>query len=129
MEYFSHLFSIPYKKGVELINTFENILNTLGKDRFSMIHFFKIVLELVIMGTIPFTTHLRPGMFIYGFYEDGAYEKNLKKVFFFKGNFTSIKNIKNIDYLAYTPKEKLKTTSENIGFVKIGYGDGFLKMK
>ncbi len=56
-------------------------------------------------------------MFIYGFYEDGAYEKNLKKVFSLKGNFTAIKNIKNIDYLAYTPKEKLKTTSENIGFV------------
>ena len=123
---FSHLFSVPYQKGVELINIFENILNTLGKDRFSMIH-LQNSLGISNYGTIPFTTHLRPGMFIYGFYEDGAYEKNLKKVFSLKGNFTAIKNIKNIDYLAYTPKENLKTTSENIGFVKIGYGDGFLK--
>ena len=123
---FSHLFSVPYKKGIELINIFENILNTLGKDRFSMIH-LQNSLGISNYGTIPFTTHLRPGMFIYGFYEDGAYEKNLKKVFSLKGNFTAIKNIKNIDYLAYTPKENLKTTSENIGFVKIGYGDGFLK--
>ncbi len=70
---FSHLFSIPYKKGIELINIFENILNTLGKDRFSMIH-LQNSLGISNYGTIPFTTHLRPGMFIYGFYEDGAYE-------------------------------------------------------
>ena len=123
---FSHLFSIEYKKGLKLINIFENIVNSLGKDKFSMIH-LQNSLGISNYGTLSFTTHLRPGMFIYGFYEDGAFEKDLRKVFSLKGKITSIKNIKNIDYLAYLPKEKIKTTSNDVAFIKIGYGDGFLK--
>lgn len=124
---FSHLFSVEYEKGVEFINIFENILNFLGKDNFSVIH-LQNSLGISNYGTIPFVTHLRPGMFIYGFCEDGAFEESLKKVFSLKGNISNIKNIKNINYLAYTPKENLKILSENVGIIKIGYGDGFLKL-
>ncbi len=35
---FSHLFSVEYLKGIELIKIFENILNELGRENFQMVH-------------------------------------------------------------------------------------------
>lgn len=125
---FSHLFSVEYSKGIELIKIFENILNELGRENFQMVH-LQNSLAISNYGSLPFVTHLRPGMFIYGFFEDGAYEENLRKVFFLEGEILNIKNIENLEYLAYLSKNELKNKNlKNVAFIKIGYGDGFLKM-
>ena len=124
---FSHLFSVDYSTGIKLIEKFNEVLIELGRENFQMIH-LQNSLAISNYGSLPFVTHLRPGMFIYGFFEDGAYEENLKKVISLNGEIITIKNIENLEYLAYLKKEELKNKFlKNIAFIKIGYGDGFLK--
>ena len=124
---FSHLFSVDYSTGIKLIEKFNEVLIELGRENFKMVH-LQNSLAISNYGSLPFVTHLRPGMFIYGFFEDGAYEENLKKVISLNGEIITIKNIENLEYLAYLKKEELKNKFlKNIAFIKIGYGDGFLK--
>lgn len=124
---FSHLFSVDYSTGIKLIEKFNEVLVELGRENFQMIH-LQNSLAISNYGSLPFVTHLRPGMFIYGFFEDGAYEENLKKVISLNGEIITIKNIENLEYLAYLKKRELKNKFlKNIAFIKIGYGDGFLK--
>lgn len=124
---FSHLFSVDYLTGIKLIEKFNEVLIELGRENFQMVH-LQNSLAISNYGSLPFVTHLRPGMFIYGFFEDGAYEENLKKVISLNGEIITIKNIENLEYLAYLKKGELKNKFlKNIAFIKIGYGDGFLK--
>lgn len=124
---FSHLFSVDYLTGIKLIEKFNEALVELGRENFQMVH-LQNSLAISNYGSLPFVTHLRPGMFIYGFFEDGAYEENLKKVISLNGEIITIKNIENLEYLAYLKKGELKNKFlKNIAFIKIGYGDGFLK--
>lgn len=124
---FSHLFSVDYLTGIKLIEKFNEVLIELGRENFQMVH-LQNSLAISNYGSLPFVTHLRPGMFIYGFFEDGAYEENLKKVISLNGEIITIKNIENLEYLAYLKKRELKNKFlKNIAFIKIGYGDGFLK--
>lgn len=124
---FSHLFSVDYSTGIKLIEKFNEVLVELGRENFQMVH-LQNSLAISNYGSLPFVTHLRPGMFIYGFFEDGAYEENLKKVISLNGEIITIKNIENLEYLAYLKKRELKNKFlKNIAFIKIGYGDGFLK--
>lgn len=125
---YSHLFSATYETGYEIIKNFQATINHLGKNRFKNIHVQNSI-GTIQFGRLKYTTHLRIGTLIYGLQEKGAFEKNLKPVFSLKGKIDSIKNVVNSNYLAYELKTNLKIKSYHyIAKIKIGYGDGFLKI-
>ncbi|MDP0488146.1 MAG: alanine racemase [Fusobacterium sp. JB019] len=125
---YSHLFSCDYEEGIEIINKFKDIITLLGKHRFEMIHLQNSA-GTVHFGNLNFTTHLRVGMLTYGLQEEGFIEENLKQVFKLKGQIAGIKNVENSSYLAYNSKKNLNINSyKYIAKIKIGYGDGFLKI-
>ncbi|NME36119.1 MULTISPECIES: alanine racemase [Fusobacterium] len=123
---FTHLFSVEYKDGVDIINKFTEIVENLGKNNFQMIH-LQNSLGITKYGSIPISTHLRPGMFVFGFYEEGAFENNLQKVFSLEGKVINIKDISSLKYLTYNQKKDLSINLSKVAIIKIGYGDGFLK--
>ncbi|WP_027128824.1 alanine racemase [Fusobacterium perfoetens] len=124
---FTHLFSVEYEDGIKIINNFTEIVKELGKDNFQMIH-LQNSLGITRYGSIPISTHLRPGMFVFGFYEEGAFENNLQKVFSLKGKIINIRDISSLKYLTYNLKKNLPMTLSKVAIIKIGYGDGFLKI-
>lgn len=124
---FAHLFSVDYDDGVNIIKEFENIINYLGKERFSIIDIqnsmgFKFFKSYIV-------THTRIGTYNYGLYEDGNIEKNIKRVATIKSRISSIKNVEELKYIAYEKKEKFQNNEsiKLIGKINFGYGDGFLK--
>ncbi|MFK4785550.1 alanine racemase [Fusobacterium sp. MFO224] len=125
---YSHLFSCDYDEGIEIINKFKNIIDSIGKDRFKMIHLQNSA-GTVHFGNLNFTTHLRIGMLVYGLQEEGFFEENLKLAFKLQGQIAGIKNVENSSYLAYNSKKNLDIKDyKHIAKIKIGYGDGFLKI-
>lgn len=124
---YSHLFSVNYEEGLEYIEIFHKILNRLGRDRFEMIHLQNSA------GVLSFdcedVTHLRTGMLIYGLQEVGFYDKNLRQVFSLEGEVAGVRDISQNKYIAYGTKEELGFLgAKYIAKIKIGYGDGFLKL-
>lgn len=123
---FSHLFSASYNDGLNVIKRFSNIVEDLGRDKFSMIHLqnaasiFNYDCEVV--------THIRTGMLIYGLQEAGFYDINLKPVLSsLEGEIDSVKYVDEMDYIAYEDLSTLSLGVNKIGKIKIGYGDGFPK--
>lgn len=116
---YSHLFAVNYDDGLEYIKIFEKIINYLGKENFSMIHLQNTATTLSY--DIPYVSHVRVGMGIYGLQDDGFMEKNLKQVFSLKSKIDSIREIDK--YFAYRENDGIK----KIGKIKLGYADGFLK--
>lgn len=124
---YSHLYATDFNEGKELINRFNEIVLSLGREKFQMIHIQNSV-GILFYGTQNFTTHMRSGIFIYGLQEEGFFHEGLKQVFQLKGKVAGIKNIEESKYLAYTSKDDLNNEDyKNIVKIKIGYGDGFLK--
>lgn len=125
---YSHLFSCDYEKGKKIIADFEKIILSIGRNKFKMIHLQNSA-GTIHFGDLKYTTHLRIGMLIYGLQEEGFFEENLKQVFTFKGKIAGIKNVENSPYLAYNSKKNLNIENyKYIAKIKIGYGDGFLKI-
>lgn len=125
---YSHLFSVNYEEGLEIIKKFTEIVNFLGKERFGIIHLQNSA-AIENFGSIPITTHIRPGMLIYGLQEEGFYDENLKQVFSLEGEIAGIRDLSASRYVAYNLKSNLNIESgKYIAKVKIGYGDGFLKI-
>lgn len=123
---FSHLFSANYNDGLDIIKRFTDIVNNLGKNKFSMIHLqnaaaiFNYECEIV--------THIRTGMLIYGLQEAGFYDINLKPVLSgLEGEVDSVKYVNDIDYVAYENLSSISSDINKIAKIKIGYGDGFPK--
>ena len=107
---FSHLFAVNYEDGLELINLFTDVVNSIGKDKFEMIHLQN---SAAIMNyNCEIATHMRVGMLTYGLQEVGYFDPNLKQVFSLEGQIAGVRDIEGCKYLAK---------------IKIGYGDGFLK--
>ncbi len=124
---YSHLFSVNYEEGLEYIEIFREVLNKLGKDRFEMIHLQNSAATLSF--DCNFVTHIRVGMLIYGLQEVGFYDSNLKQVFSLEGTVAGIRDISDNKYIAYGTKEELDFLgAKYIAKIKIGYGDGFLKV-
>lgn len=125
---YSHLFSVKYDDGIKMINKFKEIVNFLGKERFEMIH-LQNSLMTETFGNLDITTHIRVGELIYGIQSEGTPDKNLKQVFSLEGKIAGIRNLENSRYLAYNLKSDLKISQcRFIAKLKIGYGDGFLKI-
>ena len=125
---YSHLFSVNYEEGLEIIDKFEQIINLLGKERFDMVHLQNSA-GVESFGSIPYTTHTRAGMLLYGLQEGGFYDKNIKLVLSIKGKIAGIRNLENSKYVAYNKKKDLNVGDcKRIAKIKFGYGDGFLKL-
>ena len=125
---YSHLFLAEYDDGIKLINKFNEIINFLGKENFETIHIQNSA-SVEKYGNLDFTTHIRVGMLIYGLQGDKFYDKNLKQVFSLEGQIAGIKNIENSKYIAYDTKQNLSVGKcKYLAKIKIGYGDGFLKI-
>ena len=125
---YSHLFSVKYDDGVKIINKFKEIVSFLGKERFKMIH-LQNSLMTETFGNLDITTHIRVGELIYGIQSEVTPDKNLKQIFSLKGKIAGIRNLENSNYLAYNLKSDLKVNKcRFIAKIKIGYGDGFLKI-
>ena len=125
---YSHLYALEKDEGAEVIEEFKKVILFLGKDRFQMTHIQNSE-GIYLHGNSNFFTHIRPGIYIYGIQEPGIYMKNIKQVLTLKGKIDSIRQLKNKKYLAYSTKESTKIVGdENIAKIKIGYGDGFLKI-
>ena len=123
---FSHLFSVEYEKGLDVIKRFTDIVNNLGKNKFSMIHLQNAA--AVFNYDIDIVTHLRTGMLTYGLQEPGYYDINLKPVLSeLTGRVDSVKYVNDINYVAYETLESIDSNTTKIAKIKIGYGDGFPK--
>ncbi|WP_022819569.1 alanine racemase [Fusobacterium russii] len=123
---FSHLFSVEYEKGFDVIKRFSDIVNKLGKNKFSMIHLQNAA--AVFNYDIDIVTHLRTGMLTYGLQEPGFYDTNLRPVLFkLIGKVDSVKYVNDINYVAYETLESIDSCTTKIAKIKIGYGDGFPK--
>lgn len=124
---YSHLFSVNYDDGLEIIKKFTNLVDFLGKDKFEMIH-LQNSLAIEKFKSLEITTHIRIGELIYGVQSEGKLDNNLKQVFSLRGKVAGIKNLENSRYLAYNLKSELSLKNyKYIAKLKIGYGDGFLK--
>ena len=125
---YSHLYALEKDEGAEVIEEFKKVILFLGKDRFQMTHIQNSE-GIYLHGNSNFFTHIRPGIYIYGIQEPGIHMENIKQVLTLKGKIDSIRQLKNKKYLAYSTKESTKIVGdENIAKIKIGYGDGFLKL-
>ena len=125
---YSHLFSVNYEEGIEIIEKFNEVVKFLGKEKFKMIHLQNSA-AVENFGSLDVTTHIRVGMLVYGLQEDGFFDKNLKQVFSLEGQIAGIKNLEKSRYVAYNLKSNLEVGNcKYIAKVKIGYGDGFLKV-
>ncbi|MDO4690139.1 MAG: alanine racemase [Fusobacterium sp.] len=123
---FSHLFSVEYENGFNVIKKFTNIVNSLGKNKFSIIHLQNAA--GIYNYDIEIVTHLRTGMLVYGLQEPGYYDTNLKPVLFeLTGKVDTVKYANEIDYVAYETLESVDASTTKIAKIKIGYGDGFPK--
>lgn len=125
---YSHLFSVNYEEGLEIIQNFKKIISLLGKERFKNIHLQNSA-AVENFGSLDFTTHIRTGMLIYGLQEEGFFDKNLKQVFSLESEVAGIRNLKNSSYLAYNLKSDIGAGDcRYTAKIKIGYGDGLLKL-
>lgn len=123
---FSHLFSVEYEKGFDVIKRFSDIVNSLGKNKFSIIHLQNAA--AVFNYDIDIVTHLRTGMLTYGLQEPGFYDINLKPVLSkLIGKVDSVKYVNDINYVAYETMNSIDSNTTKIAKIKIGYGDGFPK--
>lgn len=125
---YSHLFSVDYDEGLDIIEKFNEVVDYLGRERFEMTHLQNSA-GVGNYGTIEGTTHIRVGMLIYGLQEDGFYDPELRQVFSLKGQVAGIRNLENSKYVAYNEKKKLNVGNcKYVAKIKFGYGDGFLKV-
>ncbi len=123
---FSHLFAVNYEDGLELIELFTNMVNSIGKDKFEMIHLQNSA--AVMNYNCEIATHMRIGMLIYGLQEVGYFDPNLKQVFSLEGQIAGIRDVECHKYIAYELKDDLDIDDcKYLAKIKIGYGDGFLK--
>lgn len=123
---FSHLFSASYEDGEKVIKDFTEIVNTLGKNNFKMIHLQNAA--SVYNYNIEIVTHIRTGMLVYGLQEPGYYDIDLKPVFTaLVGGVDSVRYCDEIDYVAYDTLDTVSAGTKKIAKIKIGYGDGFPK--
>lgn len=123
---YSHLFSVEYENGLKLIEKFTNIANTLGKNKFSMIHLQNAA--AIYNYDIDVVTHIRTGMLTYGLQEPGFYDINLKPVLHsLVGKVDNVKYVSDLNYVAYNSLDSLDPKTTKIAKIKIGYGDGFPK--
>ena len=72
---FSHLFAVNYEDGLELIDLFSDVVNSIGKDKFEMIHLQNSA--AVMNYNCDIATHIRVGMLTYGLQEVGYFDPNL----------------------------------------------------
>ncbi|MBQ3438172.1 MAG: alanine racemase [Fusobacterium sp.] len=123
---FSHLFSANYDDGLKVIKRFTDIVNDLGRDKFSMIHLQNAA--AIFNYNIEVVSHIRTGMLIYGLQEAGYYDTNLKPVISeFIGAVDTVRYINELDYVAYEKLDSIDEDCKKIAKIKIGYGDGFPK--
>lgn len=124
---YSHLFSVNYEEGLEIIKKFQDVIGYLGKERFSMVHLQNSG-GVENFGILPYTTHIRIGMLVYGLQEGGFFDENIKLIFSLRGKIAGIRNLENSKYIAYNEKKNLKVGNcKYVAKIKFGYGDGFLK--
>lgn len=123
---FSHLFSSTYEDGLVVIRKFTEVVNKLGRKNFEMIHLQNTA------GTYNYdceiVTHVRVGVMLYGMQETGYFDVDLKPIFSsLEGKVDSVKNVKDLKYIAYEKLSILDSDTTKVAKIKIGYGDGFIK--
>ncbi|MGL5051523.1 MAG: alanine racemase [Fusobacteriaceae bacterium] len=124
---FTHLFSAEYEDGLEVIEKFDDFVRKTGIERFKQIDLQNSM--GVFKYNCSLATHIRTGIVNYGLREDGYFDENLKKVFKLVGKIAEIKEtFSEQKYVAYLPLENENKKAKRIAKIKIGYGDGFLKL-
>ena len=91
---FSHLFAVNYEDGLELITLFTDLVNSIGKDKFEMIHLQNSA--AVMNYDCEIATHMRVGMLTYGLQEVGYFDPNLRQVFSLEGQIAGVRDIEEI---------------------------------
>ncbi len=123
---YTHLFAVNYKDGLEIIDNFTKIVDSIGRDRFEMIHLQNSA--GVMNYDCEVATHIRVGMLTYGLQEVGYYDPNLRQVFSLEGQIAGVREVDKSKYVAYEVKDDLDIPNcKYLAKIKIGYGDGFLK--
>ncbi len=122
----SHLFSTTYEDGLIVMKKFTETVKFLGKNNFEMIHLQNTA------GTYDYdceiATHIRVGVMLYGMQETGFFDTDLKYVFSsLEGKVETIRNVEDLEYIAYEKLSILNSDTKQIAKIKIGYGDGFIK--
>ncbi len=126
---YSHLFAVDYEDGLDIIKKFVNIVEELGKENFEFID-LQNGMGVMKYESIDIVTHIRCGLANYGLYEYNYSEvdKYVEQIFSLKIKIAGIKDLTGSKYLAYQPFEKFEPCGKRIAKLKIGYGDGFLKL-
>ena len=70
---------------------------------------------------------IRPGIGIYGCFENKKLEKKIKNVINFKGKIIQIKNLQKNEYIGYNRTFKTKTKTK-IAIIGLGYEDGIPRL-
>lgn len=123
---YTHLFAVNYQDGLEIIDNFTKIVDSIGRDRFEMIHLQNSA--GVMNYDCEIATHIRVGMLTYGLQEVGYYDPNLRQVFSLEGQIAGVREVDKSKYVAYEVKDDLDIPNcKYLAKIKIGYGDGFLK--
>lgn len=105
------------------ITRFETMLEQLTFKP-NMIHLSNTSAIFRCEQALPFTTHMRLGLGLYG--HNLAIDPTLKPVMSLKSQIMQIKHLKPKDGLGYGQTYTAKT-EERIGVVPIGYADGFIR--
>ncbi|MGL4971494.1 MAG: alanine racemase [Cetobacterium sp.] len=122
----THVFAADYEDMLIVEKKFNEILLEVGKDRFEIIHMQNSAGVISIEGVG--CTHIRCGTILFGLQEIGYYDPNIKRAFRLIGKVLDVKDLKNLKYVGYEKKEKLKLDeNKKVAKVRLGYGDGFSK--
>ena len=70
---------------------------------------------------------IRPGIGIYGCYENKKLEKKIKNVINFKGKIIQIKELQKNQYIGYNRTFKTKTKTK-VAIIGLGYEDGIPRL-
>lgn len=107
------------------LKTMENWIGALEKKP-EMIHMSNSASIFYQEQKIPFSTHARLGISLYGHTLDEL-KLDLKEAMVLKSKIITIKTLKKGDKVGYGATYEVKEDQENIGIIPIGYADGFLR--
>ncbi len=118
----SHLSSsdeYKVKYNIEQKKIFDTFVNKITKDViFSLANAHGSILDKKYLYNM-----IRPGIGIYGCYENKKLEKKIKNVISFKGKIIQIKNLQKNQYIGYNRTFKTKNKTK-VAIIGLGYADG-----
>lgn len=122
----THIFDSTLEEIEEIQLNFFDTINTLGRERFKVIHSENSMATLTSNFSGP--THARCGISLLGLLDPGVKNSHIKRSWNLLGSVYHVRNISNLTHIGYEKIENIDFQGyEYVAKLKIGYGDGFSK--